>query len=97
MGHDDTWLYVATSPARIWDSKVFVPMLPKSGVKGLVAANMSAKQGYRTVSLPRVLTDKAEAMIDTGKWGYRKGKGALVEYVSDLIRRDLQEKGFLPR
>jgi len=56
---------------------------------------MGNKEGYKTVSLPNVLADVAEKMIKTGKYGYRLGSGALVEYICDIMRRDLREKGFI--
>jgi len=53
-------------------------------------------KNYKTMSIPRVLSEIVDKMIDSQKYGYRTGKGALVEYVCDLIRRDLKDKGYLP-
>lgn len=46
---------------------------------------------YRSVSIPIVLVDKAEKMIQSGKYGYRN----LPELLNDLMRKWLKEKGYL--
>ncbi len=46
---------------------------------------------FRTVSVPRILTDVAEEMIKSGKYGYRN----LPDYICELLRRDLREKQYI--
>ena len=49
------------------------------------------KRKWQSVSLPKVLTDIAEEMIQSGKYGYRN----LPDYISELLRNDLRRKGYV--
>ena len=50
-----------------------------------------SQEKFRTVSLPRILTDVAEEMIKSGKYGYRN----LPDYICELLREDLREKEYI--
>jgi len=50
-----------------------------------------SKERFRTVSLPRILTDVAEEMINSGKYGYRN----LPDYICELLRKDLRGKEYI--
>lgn len=49
------------------------------------------KRKWQTVSLPKALTDIAQEMIDSEKYGYRN----LPDYISELLRNDLRRKGYI--
>jgi len=50
-----------------------------------------SQEKFRTVSLPRILTDVAEEMIKSGKYGYRN----LPDYICELLRKDLRGKEYI--
>jgi len=49
------------------------------------------KRKWRTVSLPAVLVERVEALVESGKYGYRN----VPDFVTDAVRRLLREYGYL--
>ena len=69
---------------------------PRAGLGLSVSENRmtmaeKVKRKWRTVSLPAVLVERIEALVESGKYGYRN----VPDFVTDAVRRLLREYGYL--